>query len=301
MFFSPFALTHSNNRTIHADKITQVIQNWNLKFDGSSNGLQVEEFLYRVKSLTLDTFNGDFTIICRNLHILLTGKARDWYWRYHKQVKSVNWKDFCEALRCHYRECKSSFDIREEVRNRKQKPGETFDSFFDAISAIMDRLPTPMSDSELIEILARNLRTDIRQDLLYVPIHSIAHLRKLVQMREHFLNDESVKKTLSARNQNSNIPRRYISELDSNSNETEIENIEELACAIEAIRGKEVVTKCWNCEEVGHHWENCLKDRTIFCYGCGIKNVYKPNCIKCATRKQNSKNFRPPGTTKDII
>ncbi|KNC34390.1 hypothetical protein FF38_04473 [Lucilia cuprina] len=23
-----------------------------------------------------------------------------------------------------------------------------------------------------------------------------------------------------------------------------------------------MVTKCWNCDEVGHHWQNCLKDRT---------------------------------------
>lgn len=124
---------------MHADKITSVIQNWNLKFDGSSTGLHVEEFLYRIRSLTKENFNGDFSLICKNLHILLIGKAREWYWRYHKQVHTIQWEEFCDAIRSQYKEYKSSFDIREEVRNRKQKAGENFDSFFESILSIMDR------------------------------------------------------------------------------------------------------------------------------------------------------------------
>ncbi|XP_046808372.1 uncharacterized protein LOC124420207 [Lucilia cuprina] len=59
------------------DKVASIIQNWGLKFDGSSTGLTAEEFIYRLKSITRDTFNSDSTIICKNLHILLVGKARD--------------------------------------------------------------------------------------------------------------------------------------------------------------------------------------------------------------------------------
>lgn len=58
-----------------------------------------------------------------------------------------------------------------------------------------------MNEAEFIEIIVRNLRPDIRQDLLYVPIRSLSHLRKLVQMRENFLNDEYVRRTLVPRNQ----------------------------------------------------------------------------------------------------
>lgn len=171
-------------------------------------------------------FNGDFSVVCKNMHILLTGKARDWFWRYHKQVESIVWTEFCEALRFQYRDFKSSFDIREEIRNRKQKPNETFDEFFDAITVVMDKLPHSMSEGEVIEILTRNLRPEIRQDLLYIPIHSLPYLRKLVQMR----------------------------------------------------------------------------DRTVFCYGCGTKDVYKPKCIKCQAKKQNiSKNLTAPGPQIDLV
>lgn len=296
--YSPIASSNVGSTSFHVNKITSTIQNWNLKFDGSSSGLHVEEFLYRTRSLTQENFNGDFDVICRNLHILLTGKAREWYWRYHKQVKSIKWEDFCDAIRCQYKDFKSSFDIREEVRNRKQKAGETFDSFFDGVLAILDRLPSPMSDMELIEILARNLRPEIRQDLLYVPIHSISHLRKLVQMRENFLNEESVRKNSNLRNQNT-MPRRYISEIDSAS-ENMVEN-EEFDPSVDAVQSCEFARKCWNCDELGHHWQNCLKDRTVFCYGCGLKNIYKPNCKSWQIKNRDSKNFRPSGPLKDKI
>lgn len=123
-----------------SEKETSIIQSWNLKFDGSPSGLNVDEFLYRIKSLTNDSFNGDFSIICRNLNTLLNGKAKEWYWRYLKQTPNLNWNDFCIAIRGQYKDFKTTYDIRVDIRNRKQKCNESFDMFFDAISSIMDRL-----------------------------------------------------------------------------------------------------------------------------------------------------------------
>lgn len=293
---------HSNNTNMPLDKITSIIQNWNLKFDGSSNGLNVEEFLYRLKSLTSDYFNGDYSVICRNLNSLLTGKARDWYWRYHKQVQYIEWNAFCEALRSQYKEFKSSFDLREEIRSRKQKPNETFDNFFESVSAMMDKLPRAMSEAELIEILARNLRPDIRQDLLYVPIHSISHLRRLVQMRENFFSDEYVRKNLPNRNFNPfPMPRRIVAEIAAEQEEV-MTAIEDTEGNISALQNSESSSTCWNCDQVGHHWQDCLHVRTIFCYGCGAKNTYKPKCTKCANRKQMlSKNLRQMGPQVDQV
>lgn len=297
---SPNTFFSFNANNMHADKITSIIHNWNLKFDGSSNGLSIDEFLYRVKTLTKETFNDDFSVICKNLNTLLTGKAREWYWRYHKQVPSVNWDEFCHAIKGQYKEMKSTFDLREEIRNRKQRAGESYDTFFDALSTIADRLPRPMSEEEFIEIIARNLRPEIRQDLLYVPIRSLSHLRKLVQMRENFLSDEYVRRTLNQRSQNpSLVPRRQISEIEQGVN---MDNESEYL--VEAVQKSDPpnVFRCWNCDSSGHHWHDCLEDRTIFCYGCGAKDTYKPQCPKCLSRNQtSSKNLRQMGPQKDIV
>lgn len=288
----------TNFNSIPADKVTSIINNWNLKFDGSANGLNIDEFLYRVRTLTNDNFCGDFSVICKNLNTLLAGKAREWFWRYHKLVQSITWEDFCKAIRAQYKDMKTSFDLREELRNRKQKPGESYDNFFDALSTIADRFPSPMSEEEFIEIIARNLRPEIRQDLLYVPIYSLAHLRKLVQMRENFLSDEYVRKTLSQRGSIPNpIPRRLVSELDQ---DPIIDSEQE--CLVDAVQNGDSHFKCWNCDSSGHHWQDCLETRSIFCYGCGTKNVYKPQCTKCITRNQNSsKNLRTVGPQKDQV
>lgn len=36
----------------HPEKITSMIRNWNIKFDGSKTGLTVDEFIYRITSMT---------------------------------------------------------------------------------------------------------------------------------------------------------------------------------------------------------------------------------------------------------
>lgn len=46
--------------------------------------------------------------------------------------------------------------------------------------------------------------------------------------------------------------------------------------------------KCWKCGDEGHMWDMCVKERQIFCYGCGLRNVYKPQCLKCW---KNSKKY----------
>lgn len=279
---------------LQPDKITTIIQNWHLKFDGSPTGLTVDEFLYRVTTLTEDTFNGDFSLICKNLNILLSGKAREWYWRYRKNANPIIWEDFCDSIKFQYRDFKTSFDIREEIRNRKQRVGESFDSFFEAVTAIHDRLPTQMPELDLIEILTRNLRPEIRQELLYIPINSLAHLRKLVHMRENFLSDDYVKKQLSTKQSNTYPMRRQISEILDYNLESE-DNSE----SINAMQGLTPDTRCWNCDEKGHYWENCLEARKVFCYGCGAKDIYKPNCVTCAEAKQKfHRNFRQGNLSK---
>lgn len=294
-----FSTTPSSLRLpFTSDKISAIIQSWNLKFDGSQNGLNIDEFLYRVQSLTLDTFNGDYSVICKNLQILLSGKARDWYWRYRKQVQSVLWETFCDNIRSQYRDCKTAYDIREEIRNRKQKQGETFDVFFEAVSAMMDRLSSPMSEVELIEILTRNLRPEIRQELLYVPVKTISHLRNLVQIRENFLNDDHVRRNLVGRGPNNYLPRRQIAEVDFSPDFEDTNMVVETEKSVNALQEYPHQSKCWNCDELGHHWQDCLQDRQIFCYGCGAKKVYKPNCVKCNTRKM-SKNSRPIVPTEE--
>ncbi|KAM8701820.1 hypothetical protein ACLKA7_007658 [Drosophila subpalustris] len=97
---SPSAQTSSASRTsVPPSKVAQIMQKWNIQFDGSAEGLSVDEFMYRVNVLTDETLDGDLSALCKHIHILFVGRARDWYWRYHKKVDRITWSEFCLALR----------------------------------------------------------------------------------------------------------------------------------------------------------------------------------------------------------
>ena len=35
---------------------------------------------------------------------------------------------------------------------------------------------------------------------------------------------------------------------------------------------------CWNCNQVGHRFQDCSEPSVIFCKGCGKKEVIRPTC-----------------------
>lgn len=272
--------TSSRDLSSRPDKVSQIITNWKIKFNGSSTSLPVDNFIYRVEALTKQTLNGDFDILCRSASSLFEGKASDWYWRFHRTVPVVIWRDLCKALRQQYRDSRTDIDFRELIRDRKQKPNEPFDTFYDSVIDLVDRLDKPLDDKTLVEILRRNLQPDIQHEILNMSINSVGQLREICRRREFFMQDISRKQGFGGNRQNKFASR--VTELDYNDGtDPELLEFEELS---------EVSLVCWNCRKSGHRYQECLADRTIFCYGCGTPQVYKPNCRKC----NNSKNLRIP-------
>lgn len=62
----------------------------------------------------------------------------------------------CRALREQYTDSRTDVDIRELIRDRKQKPNESSDTFYKSIVALTDKLKTPLRDEMLVEIIRRN-------------------------------------------------------------------------------------------------------------------------------------------------
>ena len=139
---------------------------------------------------------------------------------------------------------------------------------------ICDGLRTSITELELVEILRRNLRPHIRKELFYLRINSVSELRQLVLRRE----------ALSKELDQSNRPplnRRNVHEIDcDNLDEDTVENVSDEICELR--KDKKSLNPCFNCREIGHYYQDCVAPRTIFCYGCGLTNVYKPQCPKCS-------------------
>lgn len=263
---------HSHS-SFRPDKVGHIILNWRIKFSGDPNGMSIDNFLYRVEALTNQTLNGDFGLLCGHISTLFDGKATDWYWRYHRSVPHIRWSDLCIALRKQYEDTRTDVDFREMIRDRKQKSGESFDTFYEAIVNISDKLSEPLSENVLVEILRRNLLPEIQHEILNLQISSVSNLREICRRREFFLQDLSKKQPHTK----PYVHRNKINEIFDDP--VESSGDEDQLSAISLI--------CWNCQKAGHRYQECLEDRRVFCYGCGAASVYKPNCSTC-----NSKNLK---------
>lgn len=268
---------HLQQVELATDRTSSIISGWHLRFSGQGDDiLSVDDFIYQVQALTVQSLRGNFNILCDHIHLLFRDKALKWYWRYHRKTDRLDWESLCRELSNQFRDSRTDYDIMEQLRSRKQRPHEKFDTFYDAVLNLTDRLQSPIYESDLIEILKRNLRPEVRKELLYFPIGSILKLREYVEkyeVLEEELNKVRVNKNF--------LPRRNISEIEAGSSPDEdVVEVEELV---------EIV--CWNCSETGHKFFDCLREKRVFCYGCGAPNIYKPNCEKC---NKYSKNFQRP-------
>ncbi|KAH8324762.1 hypothetical protein KR067_013050, partial [Drosophila pandora] len=122
------------------------------------------------------------------------------------------------------------------------------------ISVLTDQLEQPWGTAKLVRVLKNNLRPEIRHEIF-------KHVR-----RTHGYGK-------------SNPFKRDVSEIIPGDEGKPTESDDE-----EAVEAFTLV--CWNCQEEGHRYQECVEERRIFCYGCGAADTYKPSCLKC------SKNFK---------
>lgn len=86
------------------ENVLNLIRNWKVYFTGNMSDITVEEFIYRVNTLTNANLRGDFQILCQHAHILFEGKALKWYWRFHRSCDNMEWLDLCDALKRQYKD-----------------------------------------------------------------------------------------------------------------------------------------------------------------------------------------------------
>lgn len=267
-----------NSDPLYADKVLNIIRNWRIKFSGHDDQMSVDEFTYRVNILTNKNLGGDFRLLIDHAHILFEGKALIWYWRYHRENIDFDWFTLTNALQKKYREDFSDFDILDDLRRRKQRPNENFDEYLDAVSTITDKLKYSISDRDLCETLIRNLKNDIRHEILHLEITSVSQLRREVKKHEKFMKD--LRAMESRKFTKGRIAE--MTEQDDNFQNLEMTDNETEICAVQTN------IKCWNCDKLGHTYFDCMEVRRVFCYGCGVKDVYKPTFPNCSRKTQGN-------------
>lgn len=283
------------------------VDKWDLVFDGNSENLYVEDFISRVEYLQ-EYYGCQWKEIMRDFHRLLKGDVKDWYWDMVTSGKIRNWRDLKEALVQQYKTNRSEYEFMRDLEERRQKSGETIDSYFQAMRKLRARLRKPLPEYEMIRIVKRNLKREISQIVYPLHVYTIEHLRdECKEVEKNYFRRDSTTSATTARF----VPqKRVVHEVFESQDEVDNEFIDEIKHPIRNSKPSENKNKtvgltCWNCGKSDHFFKNCpLKQRNIFCYKCGMADVITPECPKCTenTRRSVAKIGEPRSNqTSDVL
>lgn len=294
------------------------IYKWNISFDGSKSGLNVERFLYRVET-NASSYNVPQHKLLTDIQYLLKGKALNWFWAYKEANHPHSWFELRNALQKQFQDVRNDFDIRQSIGERKQKPNESFQDFFTAISELTLALSEPLRDFELMLILHGNMRPGLKEKLAGKRFNSASSLfdecvyiendwRQINYIPERHMIISSSRPISSDPNVYSrsgyNPNTRQVHEIEneySGENDLPLPECNDLlpnnvsaftSQNYQSTRGKFTQTpfpkhlldkiQCWNCLQLGHFAFNCsLPDQHIYCRGCGQDGVIHEYCVKC--------------------
>lgn len=294
-----------------------VMSKWPVRFPGSTK-VPIDEFIFRVENLAVAD-NIPLPSLMIGLHFLLEKGPSDFYWNYLRKNHEATWDQVRAALLERYATLDSDVEIRKAIADRRQIPGEDFGEFSLAIENLANRLRRPMDEGEIIDYLRQNMSHRLQTALMLHPTYTIRELQAHSRRFEKLWEVQS----LSLRR-----PVGRVHELEKSFNNFQLQDtgavpvhpvlahnefagytaatsnpVYDPTRVVEAFRphppppqvapnpnrGEYLV--CWNCQDIGHTFIDCVATRTVFCYGCGAKNVYKPQCAAC-----NSGNSRRGGS-----
>ncbi|XP_059220401.1 uncharacterized protein LOC131995628 [Stomoxys calcitrans] len=264
-----------------------------LMFDGTTNGLAVEEFVYR-----LEYFQWQYRIpwaeVIRDFPLLMTGRAESWYWLFQKTHRFHNWDDLKHSLLSQYQSSRSNFEILTDLAQRKQDMNESIDTFFHVMGQIRAKLVQPISEFDMIKIMKKNVRESIGRIVYPIQVSSVEQLRmECNEAEKNFPRRDNRNVQPSMR------PTRHVNDIYMDITETGSEDdydeprVQEVA-AVHYERNSRAPMTCWNCRQQGHSFRDCEEAvRTLFCYKCGNPGTTTPRYITKRVLTSNKKIVRP--------
>lgn len=256
------------------------IDKWGLQFDGDTNKLAVEDFVFRVERLQ-QQYNVSWKEVLDNFHLFMKGMAEKWYWLYIQTNYVTEWETLKGALLKQYRTVRTSFELMRDMVERKQLPGESIDTFFFNMIQLRSRLDISMPENEMIKMIKRNLRDNVGRIVYPVNVNTVEELRICCLDAEKTFLKKDIRMV-------SNHYPRQVNELTEEyqrPNETENNEVAAINLKNPNNQMAKAIIICWNCRQNGHVFMDCpSNERAIFCYKCGKPDVISPNCVNCRNR-----------------
>lgn len=257
------------------------VENWDIMFSGDTKSMQVEDFLNRVKKLAKHERVNKMELLDK-IHYKLKGEASDWW--FTREDHCTTWEKFESEIRFRFGNPNRDRGIRSQLRELRQKRGETFVAFVTEIEKLNQCLKRPHSSRTIFEIVWENMRPHYRSKLATKRVRDLEHLLDL-NHRIDATDPNLYRSSQNSRNDVYNINSHVYSNSEEDYSSTEEFAINALQRKLKISRDSQkpivsthtqkphttdlATVKCWNCQKTGHHWRTCKEPKLIFCYACG--------------------------------
>lgn len=267
------------------------LEKWPFRYDGKN--MPVSEFVFRVETMKA-IHQYTWEEVVKHFSVLLKGQAEVWFWRYLKQVRNPDWFQVKSELSNYFKSITSDHELIRQIMDRKQGPKESFEDFYNAMMFPYFTMRNQLPENEMVLLIKRNLRRDLAQLVFTYPVSTLSELREQCRKAEDLMRNWEPRSTKAYDRRVAEMQVHESS--DEDSAETDL-NIDE----IQKSRKNLSKLTCWNCDQSGHTFVECCAKRKIFCYRCGRKNTYVPDCPKCSQGNGKAKEKDPGVTPSDKL
>lgn len=290
------------------------VHTWKVTFSGenrkmSDTDVGANEFIYRVNVNKRMQGLSDADILSQ-VGFLLTHSASTWYLACQHMFTS--WQSFVEAMRRTFLSAYHMIDAMDEISRRTQGKTESARAFLYHMVMLFRALPCGVEEHIQTHIIVRNLLPEIQANVGPWGPTTIAELERILgSMQPRSLQQTVVENKPPVRRA---FVRKVnaVEDVGEDKGESVFEITEEELCAIrrerETRKNNGVVVpkgttsaivkktdrarpenalrledmKCFNCQEMGHSFRKCPKDRVgKFCFRCGKPDVTTNDCVDC--------------------
>lgn len=292
------AFTRPTQRFPH--QTCKILGTWP-KFSGDSSSVPLVTFLKTIDMLCR-SYEIDKEELIPHAHLLFTGDAYTWYTTYVDRFE--NWDVLLYYLTIRYDNPNRDRFIKEEMRNRKQKPYELFSAFLTDIDALSQQLIQPMSELDKFELVVENMKMSYKRRLALEDIRSVEDLAQ-----KCYRFDALEQNLFNPRSRGGN-PEIHMVEVEDEVDEEEVNavavsrpprsvNIEEVRPQ-QNNRNNYFEATCWNCRQNGHAWRQCPEPKRVFCHVCGFAGKISFNCPNKHQSNQNRTPFPKNGVPRNV-
>lgn len=274
-----------------------LVYKWPIKFDGTGS---VNSFLQRVDELRVArkcTKEGLFEAASD----LFEDVALEWFRAQFRRSRFDSWNSLVSALKSDFLPLDYDDELWRQIEKRTQSEDEPIVIYLSIMENLFECLSEKPSEQKKLRTLMTKVLPCYHSHLVLQEITTVDSLVKICRKLEE---SENSKRCFNP------PPQKQTSALETGSSHSPSSS-NNTSFNFQRVKNTEFFTKdvpttsrrvnncrqvsvlhCWKCNRIGHKKSECRQKSSMpTCFGCGRKNVIKPNCPNCLknVRMENDK------------